>query len=218
MDFYQKPDLETIKKDRENRAYLQNRYHTRFLVGTVAMLLVIMNIVFSNEKTAEKNTPSQNDLRIAATLTTIETRENTINEKYDGAKITRERTCGKDIVSVFEVDDMYSFCVFEAIEEGYWMEYCGNLFPKTQIVKGTVYLGDNNHEYDIYLQNDNTYTSLLIDRVNMQAPHNTQQEKIHFDEKGIAIMELDPDIKDPAPRIVAYDDTGNYYILADGTL
>lgn len=218
MDFYEKPDLETVKKDREYRSHLHNRYHMRFLVGTVAMILVFIICTANEQKTRETPAPSSKDYEIAETLTTIEGREAAIDQKYDTAKIIAERTCGKDIISIFEVGYMYSFCVFESIEDGYWMEYCGNLFPKTELVKGTVLLGNNTHEYDVYLQNENIYSHLLIDRVNMTQPHDIQQQKIHFDENGIAMMELDPEIHDPAPRIVAYDIEGNHYILADGTL
>ena len=199
MDFYEKPDLENIRKDRENRAYLHNHYHTRFLVGTVAMILVFVICMINEHKPAEKPISSQQDHEIAATLLTIEGRETAIDEKYDGAKIIAESTYEKDIISVFEVGYLYSFCVFEALEDGYWMEYCGSLFPKTDLVKGTVFLGDNTHEYDIYLQGDNAYSHLLIDRVNMTQPHDVQHQQIHFDENGIALMKLDPEIYDPAP-------------------
>ena len=218
MDFYEKPDLENIRKDRENHAYLQNRYHTRFLVGTVAMLLVLAICFFNSQKAPEKPEPSSHDYEVAHTLTTIEGREAAIGEKYDTAKIIAESTFGDDIISVFEVGYMYSFCVFESLENGYWMEYCGSLFSKTNMVKGTVSLGNNTHKYDIYLQGDTSYTHLLIDRVNTTQPHNVQQQKIRFDENGIALMKLNPEIQDPAPRIVAYDAEGNHYILADGTL
>ena len=174
--------------------------------------------VFSDSKKSEIPQPSSSDFAIASTLTTLEGREAAIGEKYDTAKIIAESTFGNDIISIFEVGYMHSFCVFETLEDGYWMEYCGSIFPKTQMVKGTAPLGDNTHEYDIYLQTDTPYTHLLIDRVNMTQPHNVQQQKIRFDENGIALMKLDPEIHDPAPRIVAYDAEGNHYILADGTL
>ena len=218
MNFYEKPNLENIRKDRGYRAHLHNYYHSRFLVGTVAMILVIIICFFNSQKEPEIARPSSHDYEIANTLITIEGREVAINERYDTAKIIAESTFGKDIITVFEVGYMHSFCVFETLENGYWMEYCGSLFPKTDIVKGTVSLVDNSNEYDIYLQNDNTYTHLLIDRVNMTHPHNVQQEKIIFDKNGIALMKLDPEINDPAPRIVAYDTEGNHYILEDGTL
>ena len=212
------PEREEILEQRQIRNHMYNRYLTRF-VGTTAIAIVLfLSHVFSSGKTTEIPTPSPEDYEIAHTLTTIEGRETILDEKYDNAKIIKESTYGKDIISVFEVDYMYSFCVFEAIEDGYWMEYCGKLFPKTELVKGTVSLGDNTSEYDVYLQGNTPYTYLLIDRVNMTQPHNVQQQKIHFDENGIALMKLDPEISDPAPRIVAYDANDNYDILADGTL
>lgn len=216
MDFYEKPNLENIRKDRENRAYLHNSYRLRFLVGTIGMILVILICFLNQEKAPEKPVPSQQDYEVAATLLTAEGREAAIEKKYDGAKIISESTFGKDIISVFEVGYMHSFCVFESTENGYWMEYCGKLFPKTNLVKGTVYLGDDTHEYDIYLQGADDFAYLVVDRENMTAPHNVQQQQIRFDENGIALMKLDPDIHDPAPRIVAYDAEGNYFILADG--
>ena len=212
------PEREEILEQRQIRNHMYNRYLTRF-VGTTAIAIVLfLSHVFSSGKTTEIPTPSPEDYEIAHTLTTIEGRETILDEKYDNAKIIKESTYGKDIISVFEVDYMYSFCVFEAIEDGYWMEYCGKLFPKTELVKGTVSLGDNTSEYDVYLQGNTPYTYLLIDRVNMTQPHNVQQQKIHFDENGIALMKLDPEIYDPTPRIVAYDANDNYDILADGTL
>lgn len=212
------PERKEILEQRQIRNHMYNRYLTRF-VGTTAIAIVLfLSHVFSSGKTTEIPTLSPEDYEIAHTLTTIEGRETILDEKYDNAKIIKESTYGKDIISVFEVDYMYSFCVFEAIEDGYWMEYCGKLFPKTELVKGTVSLGDNTSEYDVYLQGNTPYTYLLIDRVNMTQPHNVQQQKIHFDENGIALMKLDPEIYDPAPRIVAYDANDNYDILADGTL
>ncbi|MBR5793970.1 MAG: hypothetical protein IKY28_04815 [Anaerotignum sp.] len=212
------PEREEILEQRQIRNHMYNRYLTRF-VGTTAIAIVLfLSHVFSSGKTTEIPTPSPEDYEIAHTLTTIEGRETILDEKYDNAKIIKESTYGKDIISVFEVDYMYSFCVFEAIEDGYWMEYCGKPFPKTELVKGTVSLGDNTSEYDVYLQGNTPYTYLLIDRVNMTQPHNVQQQKIHFDKNGIALMKLDPEIYDPTPRIVAYDANDNYDILADGTL
>lgn len=217
MKQYEKTDLEAVKKDRENRAYYHNRYQSRFLVGTIAMVLVILMYGFPSFSRTEKLEPSQNDIVIAKTLTTIEGREAAIDEKYDGAKITRERTYGKDIISVFEVDDMYSFCVFEAIEDGYWMEYCGNLFPKTEMIKGTVYLGDNTHEYDVYLQGDTPYTRLLVTRIYKKYSKYTEKQNIHFDENGIGIAKNDfQSTRYYNPRIIAYDAEGNEYILDDG--
>lgn len=217
MDFYEKPDLENIRKDRENRAYLHNRYHARFLVSTIAMILVGIVLFLNQGKMTEKPEPTQHDLEIAENLTTIEGREFSIAKEYDGAKIIAEKTFGNDIISVFEVDAQHSFCVFEATEDGYWQEYCGNLFPKTDLVKGTVYLGDNSHEYDIYLQGTDAYDYMMVRRTNTKKPYDSQEEYIHFDESGIALMKLDPEITDPAPRLIAYDNGGYPHILADGT-
>ena len=212
------PEREEILEQRQIRNHMYNRYLTRF-VGTTAIAIVLfLSHVFSSGKTTEIPTPSPEDYEITHTLTTIEGRETILAEKYDNAKIIKESTYGKDIISIFEVDYMYSFCVFEVLEDGYWMEYCDKLFPKTELVKGTVYLGDNTSEYDVYLRGNTPYTYLLIDRVNLTQPHNVQQEKLHFDENGIALMKLDSEIYDPAPRIVAYDTNDNYDILADGTL
>lgn len=217
MDFYEKPDLENIRKDRENRAYLHNHYHARFLVSTIAMILVGIVLFLNQGKMTEKPEPTQHDLEIAETLTTLEGREAAVDEKYDGAKITKERTYGKDIISVFEVDYMYSFCVFESIEDGYWMEYCGKLFPKTELVKGTVYLGDNTHEYDIYLQYENIYSHLRVSRTYKKYSKLKQTENVSFDENGIGITKIDyRQYKYFKPQILAYDTEGNEYILDDG--
>lgn len=218
MDFYEKPDLENIRKDRENRAYLHHRYHTRFLVCTAAMIVVSILCFLNQGKMPEKPEPTQHDLEIAAELATVDGREASIAEKYSDAKIISESTFGKDAITVFEVGDEHSFCIFEATDTGYWQKYCGNLFAKTGLLKGTVYLGDNTHQYDIYLQGTDTYAYLVVNRTNMTYPRNTQKQHIRFDENGIALMKLDPEINDPAPCIVAYDDAGNQYILADGTV
>lgn len=217
MDFYEKPDLENIRKDRENQAWLHNRYKSRFLVGTIAMVLFGAHLFFSNHQSIKVPQPTQQDIESAATLTSLEGREDIISEKHDGAKIIAERVFDKDIISVFELDNMYSFAVFESLKSGYWMEYCGSLFPKTELVKATVFLGDNTHAYDIYLQYADTYESLSITRTHHVSPYNVQQENIRFDENGIAIMELESEITDPKPKIVAYDANGNHIVLADGT-
>ena len=217
MDFYEKPDLENIRKDRENRAYLHNYYHLRFLTGTIGMILVIAICFFNARKVPEIPSPSPHDYEIAHTLTTIEGRETAVDEKYDGAKIIRERTYGKDIISVFEVDYMYSFCVFEALEDGYWLEYCGDLFPKTELVKGTIYLGDNTHEYDIYLQYENIYSHLVATRTYKKHQKYSEKDNIRFDENGIGITKIDYNrFHYFKPRIEAYDAEGNSYILDNG--
>ncbi|MCI5678450.1 MAG: hypothetical protein MR278_00440 [Bacteroidales bacterium] len=218
MDFFEKPDLEQIRKDRENKAYLRNHYHTRFLIGTTAMVIVGIMCFLNQGKAPEKPEPTQHDLEIAESLATTEGREAFIAEKYSNAKIISESTFGKDIITVFEVGDEHSFCVFEATDTGYWQEYCGNLFPNESLVRGTAFLKDNTFEYDIYLLGSEKYVSLLIDRENIIYPKKFQQEHIYFDDAGFAIMQLDPEIHDSAPRIVAYDAEGNYFILADGTL
>ena len=211
-------EREEILQQREIRNEMYARYRGRFIASTLVIILALLSSQFIHKKAPDIAQPTQHDIEIAKDLTTIDGRESAIDKKYDTAKIIAERTYGKDIISIFEVDYMYSFCVFEVLEDGYWMEYCGKLFPKTELVKGTVYLGDNTSEYDVYLRGNTPYTYLLIDRVNLTQPHNVQQEKLHFDENGIALMKLDPEIYDPAPRIVAYDSNDNYDILADGTL
>lgn len=218
MDFFEKPDLEQIRKDRENRAYLRNHYHTRFLVGTAAMVIVGILCFLTQGKTPEKPEPTQHDLEIAETLATTEGREASIAKMYPDAKIIAEKDIGSNIISVFEVGEQHSFCVFESTETGYWQEYCGNLFPNESLVRGTAYLKGNTCEYDIYLLGSEKYVSLLIDRENIIYPKKFQQEHIYFDDAGLAIMQLDPEIHDSAPRIVAYNAEGNYFILADGTL
>lgn len=218
MDFFEKPDLEQIRKDRENRAYLRNHYHTRFLVGTAAMVIVGILCFLTQGKTPKKPEPTQHDLEIAETLATTEGREASIAKMYPDAKIIAEKDIGSNIISVFEVGEQHSFCVFESTETGYWQEYCGNLFHNESLVRGTAYLKGNTCEYDIYLLGSEKYVSLLIDRENIIYPKKFQQEHIYFDDAGLAIMQLDPEIHDSAPRIVAYNAEGNYFILADGTL
>ena len=103
------------------------------------------------------------------------------------------------------------------MEDGYWLEYCGNLFPKTEIVKGTVYLGDNTGEYDIYLQYENTYSHLFVSRTSKKYQKLKQEQDVHFDENGIGIMKLDSG-RYFEPSIIAYDAEGNEYLLDDGGL
>ena len=213
------PEREEILEQRQIRNHMYNRYLTRF-VGTTAIAIVLfLSHVFSSGKTTEIPTPSPEDYEIAHTLTTIEGRETILDEKYDNAKIIKESTYGKDIISVFEVDYMYSFCVFEAIEDGYWMEYCGKLFPKTELVKGTVYLGDNTHEYDIYLQYENIYSRLLVTQTNKKYTKHKEKQNISFDENGIGITKIDYHrTRYFKTQIEAYDTEGNKYILDDGGL
>ena len=210
-------EREEILEQRQIRNHMYNRHLTRF-VGTTAIAIVLfLSHVFSGSKTPEIPTPSPEDYEIAHTLTTTEGRETALDEKYDIAKIIKESTYGKDIISVFEVDYMYSFCVFESIENGYWLEYCGDLFPKTELVKGTVYLGDNTHEYDIYLQYENIYSRLLVTQTNKKYPKHKEKQNISFDENGIGITKIDYHRNRYfKTQIEAYDSEGNKYILDDG--
>ena len=204
-------------EEQEIRKELKHSYLMKYIRKILLLVLVLIVGVTSRGKKDNFPTPSQDDIAIAEILVTVEGRENALDEKYDGAKITKERTYGKDIISVFEVGYMYSFCVFEAIENGYWMEYCGNLFPKTELVKGTVLLGDNTHEYDIYLQGDTPYTRLLVTRTYKKYSKYKEKQNIHFDENGIGIAKNDfRSTRYYNPRIVAYDTEGNEYILDKG--
>lgn len=212
-------DRKEIIEQRQTRNWMYHRYLTKFAGATAIALILFLSHVFSGSKDPETPAPSQNDIAIATTLTTFEGRESAIDEKYDTAKIITERTYGKDIISVFEVGYMYSFCVFESIEDGYWMEYCGNLFPKTELVKGTVLLGDNTHEYDVYLQGDTPYTRLLVTRTYKKYSKHKEKQNIHFDENGIGISKNDfRSTRYYNPSIIAYDGDGNEYILDDGGL
>ena len=205
--------LEEIELQKEIKQSYIRKYIRKFVLLGFAIIVGIT----SQAKKESISTPSQNDIAIASKITTLEDREAIINETYDGAKITRERTYGKDIISVFEVDDTYSFCVFEALEDGYWMEYCGELFPKTELVKGTVYLGDNTHEYDIYLQYENVYSRLLVTQTNRKYTKHKEKQHISFDENGIGITKIDYHRNRYfKTQIEAYDAEGNKYILDDG--
>lgn len=212
-------DRKEIIEQRQTRNWMYNRYLTRFAGATAIAVILFLSHAFSGSKTPKIPTPSPKDYEIAHTMTTIEGRETAIDEKYDTAKIIAERTYGKDIISVFEVGYMYSFCVFESTKDGYWMEYCGNLFPKTELVKGTVLLGDNTHEYDVYLQGDTPYTRLLVTRTYKKYSKQKEKQNIHFDENGIGIAKNDfRSTRYYNPSIIAYDAEGNEYILDDGGL
>lgn len=210
-------DLEkTPQQEQDAREYLYHRSFVKFATSTAVIVLLLLSHFFSDGTKKEPPTPTQDTVTAANTLNTIVGRKIAIDEKYHGAKIIKERTYGKDIISVFTVDDRYSFCVFEALEDGYWMEYCGNLFPKTELVKGTVYLGDNTHEYDIYLQHETNYSHLLVTRTNRKYHKLKQKQHVRFDENGIGIMKLDPGRYYPNPRIEAFDAEGNRSVLDDG--
>ena len=205
--------LEEIDLQKEMKQRYFRKYIRKFTLIGFAIIVGIASQVRKESLT----TPSQDDIAISATLTTIEGRESAIAETYDGAKITRESTYGKDIISIFEVEDTYSFCVFEALEGGYWLEYCGNLFPKTQMVKGTVPLGDNTHEYDIYLQGDTPYTRLISTWTRKKYSKYKEKQNITFDENGIGIAKIDFNrTRYYNHQIIAYDAEGNEYVLDDG--
>lgn len=205
--------LEEIEIQKELKQSYLRKYIFKF---AILVLALIIGVTYRGKK-ADFPTPSSDDIAMAGDLTTIEGRECAIAEKYSGAKITRERTYGKDIISVFETEDMYSFCVFEALDDGYWLEYCGDLFPKTELVKGTVYLGDNTHEYDIYLQYENIYSRLLVTQTNKKYPKHKEKQNISFDENGIGITKIDYHRNRYfKTQIEAYDAEGNKYILDDG--
>ena len=208
-----------ILQQREIRNEMYARYRGRFIASTIVIILAILSSQFIHKKAPDIAQPTQHDIEIAEEMTTIDGRETAIDKKYDGAKIIRERTYGKDIISVFEVDYMYSFCVFEALEDGYWLEYCGKLFPKTELVKGTVYLGDNTHEYDIYLQYENIYSHLLVTQTNKKYTKHKEKQNISFDENGIGITKIDYHrTRYFKTQIEAFDAEGNKYILDDGGL
>ena len=212
-------EREEILEQRQIRKEMYTRHLTRFAGTTAIAVILFLSHVFSDSKNTEIPQPSPSDHKISETLTTLEGREFIIDEKYDGAKIIAEKPYGKDIISVFEVGYMYSFCVFEAIENGYWMEYCGNLFPKTELVKGTVYLGDNTHEYDIYLQYENIYSRLLVTQTNKKYPKHKEKQNISFDENGIGITKIDYHrTRYFKTQIEAYDAEGNKYLLDNGGL
>ena len=212
-------EREEILQQREIRNEMYARYRGRFIASTLVIILALLSSQFIHKKAPDIVQPTQHDIEIAKDLTTIDGRETAINKKYDTAKIIAERTYGKDIISVFEVDYMYSFCVFESIENGYWKEYCGKLFPKTELVKGTVYLGDNTHKYDVYLQGDTPYTHLLVTRTYKKYSKYKEKQNIHFDENGIGIAKNDfRSTRYFNPQIIAYDAEGNEYLLDDGGL
>ena len=212
-------EREEIIQQREIRNKMYARYRGRFIASTFVIILALLFSQFIHKKAPNIAQPTQHDIEIAEDLTTIDGRETAIDKKYDTAKIIAERTYGKDIISVFEVDYMYSFCVFEALEDGYWLEYCGKLFPKTELVKGTVYLGDNTHEYDIYLQYENIYSRLLVTQTNRKYTKHKEKQNISFDANGIGITKIDYHrTRYFKTQIEAYDAEGNKYILDDGGL
>lgn len=120
MDYFEKTTLEGIRKDRENQAFLHRHYHIRFLVSTAAMIIVGIFIFMNQGKMPENPEPTQNDLEISARLATAEGRKTSITEMHSTAKIISESTYGKDIITMFEVGDAHSFCVFEPTDTGYW--------------------------------------------------------------------------------------------------
>jgi hypothetical protein len=212
-------EREEILQQREIRNEMYARYRGRFIASTIVIILAILSSQFIHKKVPDIAQPTQHDIEIAEELTTLDGRETAIDKKYNSAKIIAERTYGKDIISVFEVDYMYSFCVFEALEDGYWLEYCGKLFPKTELVKGTVYLGDNTHEYDIYLQYENIYSRLLVTQTNKKYTKHKEKQNISFDENGIGITKIDYHrTRYFKTQIEAFDAEGNKYILDDGGL
>lgn len=212
-------EREEILRQREIRKEMLTRYRSRFIASTFVIILALLSSQLIHKKTPDIPQPTQHDIKIAKELTTIEGREAAIDKKYDTAKIIAERTYGKDIISVFEVDYLYSFCVFEALENGYWMEYCGNLFPKTQIVKGTVPLGNNTDEYDIYLKGNTPYTRLVSTWTYKKYSKYKEKQNVHFDENGIGIAKNDfRSTRYFNPQIKAYDAEGNEYILDGGGL
>ncbi|WP_405725549.1 hypothetical protein [Anaerotignum sp.] len=182
-------EREEILRQREIRKEMLTRYRSRFIASTFVIILALLSSQLIHKKTPDIPQPTQHDIKIAKELTTIEGREAAIDKKYDTAKIIAERTYGKDIISVFEVDYLYSFCVFEALENGYWMEYCGNLFPKTQIVKGTVPLGDNTDEYDIYLKGDTPYTRLVSTWGHIKNIPNIKKNKMFILMKTVSALQ-----------------------------
>ena len=103
--------LEEIELQKEIKQSYIRKYIRKFVLFGFAIIIGIA----SQARKEDLTTASQDDLAISTTLTTLEGRESAIAEKYNGAEITRERTYGKDIISVFEVGDQYSFCVFEAL-------------------------------------------------------------------------------------------------------
>lgn len=107
--------LEEIEIQKEMKQSYLRKYIFKFAILILALIIGVT----SCGKKPDFPTPSSDDIAIASTLTTTKSREAAINEKYNGTKITKERPYGKDIISVFEVDDMYSFCVFEAMENGH---------------------------------------------------------------------------------------------------
>ncbi|WP_458406699.1 hypothetical protein [Anaerotignum sp.] len=210
-------DREDMLEQKQIRNHMYHRYLARFAGATAVAAILFLTNMSSCGKESKIPAPSQHNIEIAETLLTVEGRETAIDEKYDGAKIIAEKTYGNDIISVFEVGYMHSFCVFESIEDGYWMEYCGDLFPKTDLVKGTVYLGDNTHEYDVYLKGDTPYTRLLVTRTYKRYSKYKEKQNIHFDENGIGITKNDfQSTRFYNPSIIAYDAEGNEYLLDDG--
>ena len=208
-----KETIEQIELQKE----LKQSYLRKYIRKILLLVIVLIAGVTSRGKSEKLFPPTQDDIAMAATITTLEDREAAIDKTYDGAKITKERTYGKDIISVFETEDMYSFCVFEALDDGYWLEYCGDLFPKTELVKGTVHLGDNTHEYDIYLQYENIYSRLLVTQTNRKYTKHKEKQNISFDENGIGITKINYHRNRYfKTQIEAYDAEGNKYILDDG--
>ena len=214
MKFFDRKEiLEEIELQKEIKQSYIRKYIRKFVLFGFAIIIGIA----SQARKEDLTTPSQDDIAFSTTLTTLEGREAAIAEKYNSAEITRERTYGKDIISVFEVGDQYSFCVFEAIEDGYWPEYCGKLFPKTDMVKGTLYLGDNTSQYDIYLEYENIYSRLMVSRTYRKYDKMKQTENVSFDENGIGLTKIDYNpSKYFKPQIIAYDAEGNEYLLDDG--
>ena len=106
-------EREEILQQREIRNEMYARYRGRFIASTLVIILALLSSQFIHKKAPDIAQPTQHDIEIAKDLTTIDGRESAIDKKYDTAKIIAERTYGKDIISIFEVDYMYSFCVFE---------------------------------------------------------------------------------------------------------
>lgn len=213
MDFKKPLSQEQYGKER-----LYRHHRTNFVAGSILILFFLFSQFSFCGTEKEPPTPTQKDIQYASNLTTVEGRTFSIGKTYADAKIIAERTLNGEIISVYEVGNQYSFAVFEPLKDGYWQEYQGELFSKTDLVRGTVPIGEDDRLYDIYLLGTDDYTSLQVTRENSTYPRNVQQETISFNDAGIAVMGLREDIHDPYPRIIAYDTKGNETLLATGKI
>ena len=217
MKFSERKEIAEKRQLQKELLHHSLQRHLRKIIFLVIALIAGMTV---HEKREVPPAPAPDTIAAADTLATIEGRRKDIALNYPDAKIIAESKRTEGIVSVFETKMQHSFAIYGPAESpapGYeWTcYYYGALFPKEDMVRGTIALPGAAEEYEVYLLGKTKYDSLEITRTDVSASR-LQQERIYFDEAGIAALQLDPTITDPTPRIIAYDADGKSTVFADG--